>query len=172
MRALVVYESTFGNTESIAQAIAAGLAEHLHSDVVEVGAVSDQAVDDYDLLVAGAPTQGFSLSRAGSRENAAKQAGKGPAPRTGLREWLDSLPPARRGALAATFDTRFQKPRWLTGSAARAAAKRLDGRGYRLVVAPESFFVGHTEGPLQEGELERARAWGARLGAAPTVSAR
>jgi hypothetical protein len=167
MRALVVFESAFGNTESIARAIAEGLANHVHVDVLAVDVAASDVSDDIDLLVAGGPTQGFSLSRQGTRETAAKQAATGlPPGRIGLREWLAALPAAREEALAATFDTRFDKPHWITGSAARVAAKRLRAHGYRIIAAPESFFVTGTAGPLREGELERARDWGASLGAA------
>ena len=61
--------------------------------------------------------------------------------------------------------SRFDKPVWLTGSAARAAAKRLRAKGHPLVASPESFFVTHAEGPLADHELNRARVWGRALGA-------
>jgi hypothetical protein len=65
----------------------------------------------------------------------------------------------------ATFDTRIAKPR-LPGSAAAAAEKRLRRLGFRSVVAPKSFYVEGTTGPLVDGEPERARRWGVALGAA------
>ena len=65
---------------------------------------------------------------------------------------------------AAAFDTRFDKPAFLTGSAAKGIAKRLRQRGFELVAEPESFFVLGTEGPLKDGELERAAAWAVALG--------
>jgi hypothetical protein len=71
---------------------------------------------------------------------------------------------------AVAFDTRFKKPRWLTGSAARAAEKRLRELGYRIAAPAESFFVAGTTGPLVAGELDRARRWGDRLGSAVTTS--
>ena len=70
----------------------------------------------------------------------------------------------------ATFDTRYDKPTWLTGSAARRAAKRLRKRGYAVVVPPESYFVDTGVGPLRTGETERARRWGDRLGSTVTTS--
>ncbi len=64
----------------------------------------------------------------------------------------------------ATFDTRIKKGRWFpTGSAASAAAKRLKKLGYQVVVEPEQFAVVESEGPLEEGELERAEQWGTQL---------
>lgn len=71
-------------------------------------------------------------------------------------------PSGRTGVVAATFDTRIDKPRWLTGSAARKAADLLRHNGYR-VVATDSFVVSGTQGPLCDGEIERAQAWGAEL---------
>jgi hypothetical protein len=80
----------------------------------------------------------------------------------GAREWLEGSRQAK-AKMAAAFDTRFGKPRWLTGSAALRIARRLRRSGYRLVAPPESFFVLHTEGPLREGEEDRARMWAAEL---------
>ena len=65
--------------------------------------------------------------------------------------------------MAAAFDTRIDKPPALTGVAARGIAKRLGRRGWKLVAEPESFFVEDSEGPLADGELERAREWGKAL---------
>ena len=83
---------------------------------------------------------------------------------TGLREWVESLPPQEEGRLAATFDTRATKVRSLPGSAARGAARAMRRAGFRLVVPSASFYVGDVEGPLDDGELDRARAWGRALG--------
>jgi len=87
----------------------------------------------------------------------------------GIRKFLERLPEVD-GTAAACFDTRFDKSRILTGSAAKAMARRLGRRGYRIVAEPESFFVLDSEGPLKEGELDRARRWGASLGTAADVS--
>ena len=79
----------------------------------------------------------------------------------GLRRWLHGLP-KRDGALAAAFDTRVDRSPTVTGAAARGIARRLRRRGYQ-VLGHESFLVEDSEGPLAEGELERAREWGADL---------
>lgn len=173
MRVLVVFESMFGNTERIARAVADGLAPHAEVELVEVGAAPADLGDGLDLLVVGAPTHGFGLSRPSSRESAAQRTEDGVvSARTGLREWLAALPgQAAIPVPVATFDTRFGNPRWLTGSAAQSAAKRLRERGCPLAAAPESFFVTATTGPLHEGEQERARRWGGTLaGAAARLS--
>jgi hypothetical protein len=87
-----------------------------------------------------------------------------PSTGIGIREWIERVD-AHPDLSVAVFDTRFDKPPWLTGSAARAAMKRLVRRGLHLVSPPESFFVTSTQGPLKEGEIERARSWGEKLGA-------
>ena len=84
----------------------------------------------------------------------------------GIRSWLSEQ--GGDGRAAAAFDTRIDKSPALTGSAARGIAKRLRGRGFELAAAPESFFVDDAEGPLAEGEIERARAWGRTLASSIT----
>jgi hypothetical protein len=162
-RGLVVFESMFGNTEEIAKAVAAGLAEHLTVDVVR--ATPDLTVqDDVELLVVGGPTHAFSMSRANTRSSAAQQGapaaiGRGP----GLREWLDDLNPrAGNGPAVAAFDTRIRK-RGVPGSAARAAEKRLRKLRLRVLAPATSFWVAGTTGPLLPDEQERARLWGRSL---------
>jgi Flavodoxin len=157
MKAVVLYESLFGNTEAVAKAIAEGLAPFGQVTVAQVGEAARALSADADLLVVGAPTHAHGMSKPASRRqpNAKVVA-------TGIREWLEGLPQARGGAVAA-FDTRFDKPRWLTGSAAVHIARRLRRTGYQVVVAPESFFVEHAGGPLCDGEAGRARRWGQRL---------
>lgn len=163
-RALVVYESMFGNTRQVAEAIAVGLMSHLAAEVVEVGAAPAGAVDDVGLLVVGGPTHAFGMSRPATRRDAGEQATAPLAsPGIGVREWLERLE-VTAGVAAATFDTRVDKPR-VPGSAAKAAAKRLRRLGARLVDPPTSFFVHGTPGPLLDDELERATRWGEALGA-------
>lgn len=166
MRALVVVESVFGNTRRIAEEVANGLAQGLgESGQVRVADVSDppEPVDDVDLLVVGGPTHAFAMSRMSTRRSAAEQAGGGSQPaETGLREWLALAEKAPTGARAAAFDTRMDRPR-LPGSAAAGAARRLRRLGYDLIARPETFRVIGTQGPLREGELDRARAWGVEV---------
>ena len=161
MRALVAYESMFGNTQIIAEAIAEGLSERMDVEALEVGAAPTR-IDDVAILILGGPTHTFGLTRPGTRQDAARQATQGLVSRgLGLREWLTSLEgPA--GA-AAAFDTRIAKPH-LPGSAARVAEKRLRRLGFRIVAPAESFYVEGSLGPLQAGERERARRWGQTLG--------
>jgi len=162
-KALVVYESMWGNTEKVARAVAAGLASWLEVEVCEVGA-APAVTTDVDLLVIGAPTHAFSMSRASTREDARRR-GAGRGAETGLREWLDELPSGRHPQRLATFDTRIEKVRHLPGSAAKSAARAAHHRGYPHASEVESFYVAGIEGPLEDGELVRASAWGRRISA-------
>jgi hypothetical protein len=169
IRALVVYESMWGNTEEIARAVAAGLAERADVQVVDV-TDAPASPGDVDLVVAGGPTHAFSMTRASTRADAARQ-GAPSAPQTiGLREWLAHLPPGG-SAPVATFDTRVEKVRRLPGSAARSAARAVRRHGYRLAAPAHSFYVEDTPGPLLDGEVERATQWGRELASA-TLGAR
>jgi hypothetical protein len=123
MNAVVVFESMYGNTQRIAEAIAEGLGPPGDVRVVEVGEAGAATLDGADLLVAGGPTHAHGLSRAGTRAGAADRTGDRLVSRgAGLREWLAALPRGAAPRHAAAFDTRFDKPRWLTGSAARGTA--------------------------------------------------
>jgi flavodoxin len=157
VKAVVLYESLYGNTEAVARAIAEGLAPIGEVALARFGELPQGAAEEADLVVLGGPTHGWGMTRFGSRKRPNTEAYP-----VGAREWLEGLRQAK-GKMAAAFDTRFGKPRWLTGSAALRIARRLERCGYRLVVGPESFFVQHTEGPLREAEKDRARRWGAEL---------
>lgn len=164
MHALVVYESMFGNTQLIAKAVAGGLSSGMDTEIVEVGAAPTVIDDDVDVLVVGGPTQAFGLSRPRTRQTAAEQAGPGlMSTGIGLREWLDAVERGSESVAAAAFDTRFDKPHWLVGSAARGVEKCLRRLGFRVIAPSQSFFVTGTPGPLLDGEAERARRWGEEL---------
>jgi flavodoxin-like protein len=156
MRALVVYESMFGNTERLARAIADGLAETAEVTLAEVA--TTPAVTGYDLLIVGSPTHAFGLSRPSTRQEAERQGAK--HANAGLREYLDHSPPLP-GLAAAAFCSRMDKA--MTGSAARKADKRLRRLGCRVVSTPAEFRVSGTSGPLLDGELDRARTWATSL---------
>jgi hypothetical protein len=165
MRSLVVYESMFGNTKVIAEAIAEGLSAHSAVDIEEVGDAPTSPPPDMDLLVVGGPTHAFGMSRASTRQSAGEQAEHGIiSSRIGLREWIDGLRAPGGGIAVATFDTRIARPR-VPGSAARRAEKRLVSLGYRAITRPKSFWVQGTPGPLVEGESERATRWAENLAA-------
>ncbi|MER7506068.1 flavodoxin domain-containing protein [Nonomuraea pusilla] len=172
MDALVVYESMFGNTKQIAEAVAEGLATRMRAEVAEVGSAPDFIGDQVALLVVGGPTHAFGMSRESTRQSAAQQAPGGLVSKgRGLREWLGGLGSSSATLASAAFDTRVFKPR-MPGSAARGAAKRLRRAGIRLVAPAQSFYVAGTPGPLLDGELDRARAWGESLAASVAVPTR
>ncbi|HEX6578186.1 MAG TPA: flavodoxin domain-containing protein [Jiangellaceae bacterium] len=162
MRALVVYESMFGNTQAVAEAIAAGVSPHLSVDIVEVSQASPVVGSEVDLLVVGGPTHAFGMSRPKTRTSAAEQATAGlVSTGIGLREWLESFE-CSSTTVAAAFDTRVDKPR-LPGTASHAAERRLRRRGCTIAARATSFLVEGMTGPLLAGEEDRARRWGESL---------
>lgn len=170
MNALIVYESLFGNTEEIARAIADGVSRHVPVDVFEVTEVPEGKETGAQLLVFGGPTHAFSMSRESTREDAVRQGATHTETGVGIREWLTGLHPSAQSAPIATFDTKVGKMRHLPGSAAKKAEKLAHRHGFKSLVSPESFFVDDVDGPLLDGELERATAWGDSLGAKTTGS--
>ena len=141
MNTLIIYDFTFGNTAQLAQAMADKLGEHGASRI----ALADEAglveVKDIDLLLVGGPTQRHGLS-------------------PNMKSLLEGFPRRTLQSIrAGAFDTRYHMSAWKSGSAAHAIASKLKRAGASLIVEPESFFVTEREGPLEEGELERAAAW-------------
>lgn len=168
-RALVVYESMFGNTRSIAEAIAGGVASRLPVEPIEVSSAPTWIPEDVTLVIVGGPTHALGLSRPKTREDASRQAsGSLVSSGSGLREWLASVN-TRPNVDGATFDTRIDKPR-IPGSAAKAAERRLRRIGFRILAQATSFYVTGTQGPLLAGELDRARRWGESVVASTQVS--
>jgi len=170
MQAVVVYESMFGNTHAIADAVAAGLAETFDVEVVPVTRADLAQIGEADLVVVGGPTHVHGMSRASTRASAAKQAeadGSGltlepDAVNEGVREWLTSLNSGRGHGMAAAFDTRLRGPVAFTGHASKSIGRALRRTGYELIAEPESFLI-TGKNKLCAGELERARVWGAAL---------
>ena len=162
MKALVVYESMFGNTELVARAIGAGLGA---DSVVKVACAPAFVPDGVDLLVVGAPTHAHGLSRPATRSQAARRGAIDGATADGVREWLGQLG-IPRAILGAAFDTRRSGPTLLTGSAASGVHKLLGSAGVR-VIGTRSFVLADGEetgaGGMSEDELERARRFGNEL---------
>ncbi|MET8540262.1 flavodoxin domain-containing protein [Kitasatospora sp. NPDC004799] len=176
MHTVIVYESMYGNTREIAEAIAEGVREADPQAAVDCLPVAEADADltrTADLLVVGGPTHMRSMSTGLSRRMAASAEGhkagheaaaaearetvEGP----GLRSWFHDLPDTEPGTHAAAFDTRVAMPR--AGGAADGIAHRLSRHHYDVVVEPEGFLVKDADGPLRAGERERARAWGTGL---------
>ena len=172
LRALLVYESMFGNTEEVARDIAAGLtAAGVLVRLVEVTSARPAEEYDVDLLVVGAPTHAFSLSRASTRADAVQQGAPSSVAATGLREWLGAMPGhGRRHGMAATFDTRVTSMRRIPKAASTRAYHLLSHLGFEMLSRPTGFLVTGTKGDLVTGEGERAEAWGREI--ARTAKAR
>jgi len=172
MRITVIFESMFGTTRSVADAIAEGLAPFGTITVANVNdAGSSDAASTADTLVVGGPTHVHGMSRPASREEArawaddpAKHVTLDPtAPGTGVREWMETL-----GAVPpqiAAFDTRIDIAQILSGRASTHIEHTLTKRGATALVPAESFLVSK-QNVLEPDELTRARAWGASVGAA------
>lgn len=163
MRSRIVYESMFGNTAAIAEAIAEGLRGYGPVEVLNIAAAANVPAPAVDLLVVGGPTHALGLSRQRTRLDAAGRTEAPVVVDIGIREWLDAALPVPAGCRAAAFGTKAAKPPWLPGSAAHGAAKRLRRLGYQLADEPMDFLVDGMTGPLGEGELDRARSWAERL---------
>ena len=156
MKAYVVYDSAYGNTEKIAWSIGGALGPPTEATVIRVGEINPEELTGIDLLIVGSPTQKFN-------------------PTPAISNWLKSLPKeSLKGIRAAAFDTRFteeeiNKVRVLAfmvnifGYAAKPIADRLKNKGAELVLDPEGFYVSDTEGPLLKLELDRAALWAGSL---------
>lgn len=163
MSTLVVYDSVFGNTGKVAEAIAAELAETQQVRTLSVGEAGPDDLAGVSLLVVGSPTRGF-------------------RPLPAVQEFLAALPDsALRSLNAAAFDTRIDLEtvhpaplRWIVdcgGYAADVMHHKLIERHCREAAGPIGFLVTGAEGPLKEGELDRAREWARSIAtaAAPTT---
>lgn len=165
-RALVVYESIFGDAKTIALAIAEGLATRLPVDVVEARDAPAQVSTDVRMLVVGGPNHAFGMPKEATREGAITDYGADiPDTSFGLHEWLDTVQ-LPRVMNAAAFDTRIDRPKLVTtfDHAAKTEEKLLRGLGATLAAPAEHFFVVDAKGPLADGEEDRARRWGRALG--------
>src|SRR6476619_2127916 len=161
--ALVVYESMFGATRQVAEAVADGLSRSTRCTVVEVGGAPTVVDKDVDLIVIGAPTHAFGLSTPDTRHQAQKETNTPVISRDlGVREWLAALVLLSSRTRTAAFDTHV-KQRWVPGSAAHRIAHALAHKGLAEAQEPVSFRVDGKTGPLLDGELARAQDWGETL---------
>jgi flavodoxin len=150
MKKLVVYDSYFGNTEKIAVAISNSLGDG-ESGAIKVNNIKSEHMDGIEILVVGSPTRAFNATKA-------------------INDFLKNLPQdSLRGVKVAAFDTRvnpkdvnskilnfFVK---IFGYAAKPMGNKLKKKGGNLIVEAEGFFVKGSEGPLKDGEIERAENW-------------
>lgn len=144
MEPLIIYDSAYGNTESIARAIGRGIAVDVRT--IHVREADSYGLDSVDFLIVGSPTQGGRATPA-------------------IQNFLEGIPEsALKGKCVAAFDTRLPtKFVGIFGYAAGRIADILRAKGCTLVASPEGFMVKGKEGPLKEGEEERASKWGKEL---------
>ena len=161
MKVMVIYDSQYGNTAQIAQAIADGLKsaakDAIEVDLRKIGDVRPEQLAGLDVLIVGSPTQRFSST-------------------TAMRDFLKAIPKkALAGVSVAGFDTRLTEAElhahgamlgklvdWF-GYAAPRISEGLEKRGGHVTMPPEGFYVRGTEGPLLEGEIERAADWARQI---------
>ena len=140
MKTLIVYDSTYGNTEEIARAIGEAITGEVK--LLRVGEADPS--ETFDLLIVGSPTHGGRPTQA-------------------IQDFTKRVP-ALNGAPVAAFDTRLSTSLVkIFGYAAGRIGKTLEKKGGTLVKPPEAFFVKGTKGPLREGELERAASWAGEI---------
>jgi len=142
MKALIVYDSVYGNTEKIARAMAEAITPSSDVKVLRVGEANPSEMESIDLVIVGSPTH----------------AGR---PTPAVQDFLNKVTQqSLKGIQVAAFDTRVtSKFAKIFGNAAGRMGRHLTKKGGVLIVSPENFFVTGREGPLKEGELERAAAW-------------
>jgi flavodoxin len=161
MNAIILFDTQFGNTQKIAEAIAAGLPPTISVRVQRASDITNVEAGLVELLIVGGPTQRQRIT-------------------TSLEAVLEATPRrSLKGSRAAAFDTRYRMAAWLTGSAAQRIARLLKKLGAQLVVPPESFFIQQDVPPkgqkrrheieqLEPGELERAAEWARKVAEAAT----
>ncbi len=166
MKAVVVYELHWGNTAAIAEAIAAGIGPG--TVALTTDEASGSAIADADLIVAGAPVIAFRLATDTMLERLDGDATKEPRPadvgHPSMRHWLEGLEP--RVGYGAAFETRVH---WSPGGATGAIEHGLGEAGYQVVAKGRRFLVTGQYGPLRDGQLDAAHAWGEELAQAVAV---
>ncbi len=169
MKAVIVYQSLWGNTAAVARAIAEGIGPG--TPVLTTIDAAGAVMENLDLLVVGAPLIAFSIPSDKMLESIRANPGKAAAPpdlsHISMQSWLKSLPQGH-GRVAA-YETRIW---WSPGSAAKKILRELEQLGYRRLAEAQRFIVKSKTGPLREGEIERARLWGGELAQAITIPAK
>jgi flavodoxin I len=155
MKALIIYDSFFGNTEKIAKAIGSTISGQMDVEVCKVSDIKLEQLKGLFLLIVGSPTRAFRPSPA-------------------ITKFLNSIAAGSlSGVKAASFDTRISisdtNSRFLRfmanlfGYAAKPISEKLGKKGAQIVIAPEGFLVKDTKGPLKDGEIERVAEWARQI---------
>jgi flavodoxin len=137
MKTLVIFDSNFGNTKRIAEAIAEEFGDS--AKAVSVSKFSIKYLEDVSLLIVGSPIIGWRPS-----EKMAKFLGE--FSKGQLKE-----------IKSVSFDTRVNI--FFHGDAAKKISKKLEEAGAKIITEPQVFFVKGKKGPLLEGEIEKAKKW-------------
>jgi len=151
MKILIIYDSIFGNTEQIARAIGNSLSAKENVEILRVSDIKPEQLIGLELMIVGSPTRVFKPTKA-------------------IMHFLNKIPlNGLKGVKVAAFDTRIStadvNSRFLNilvklfGYAAKPIADKLEKKGGSLIIPPEGFFVKDSEGPLKDGEIERAVDW-------------
>jgi len=159
MKSVVVFESHWGNTAAISHAIAAVLGPD--AEVLETDEATADRMAGVDLVVAGAPVFGLRLPTEGALAEIQERKPEDPAPdlsHPALRLWIGTLPRGRGRSVA--FETAV---RWSPGGATGTIERGLAEVGYARLTRGRRFVVQGRHGPLRNGELEAAHAWGVQL---------
>lgn len=160
MKAIIVYESMWGNTAAVARAVAEGIGPEAMA--LNTSEATAEMIADADLIVGGSPLMGFMMPTQSTRDTLAssKQHRDNPPDLSNpsMRSWFKTLSPG--SGHGAGFETGLG---WSPGSAAKKIARKLASTGYETVLDHERFLVAGTYGPLNDGEIERAKAWGATI---------
>lgn len=153
---IIIYDSYFGNTEKIAQAMANAISDYAKVDLRKVYEVSPDEIKEVKTLIIGSPTRKFNVSEATVR-------------------FLKRIPKnSLNHVRVAAFDTRntqeelnkYKVLSWMVklfGYAAEKISNKLRKLGGNEVIPPQGFYVNGIEGPLMEGELERAAQWAQQI---------
>lgn len=139
MRTLVIYDSHFGNTQRVAETVAGTM----NAAAIPVQAITPAMLEEAGFLVVGSPINAWN-------------------PTPAIMHFLKNMEPGRlKNKKAAAFDTRIKI--FISGNAAKKIARLLQNAGAALVAPPQPFYVKDKEGPLADGELEKAQEWARQL---------
>jgi flavodoxin len=135
MKAIVVYDTKFGNTKQVAE----GIAEVLNAEIINVSAIDPSQIKEYDVFAFGCPVHAWNMS-------------------SGMKTALKRLEgESFVGKKAATFDTRIASR--FAGNAASKIQKKLKKLDFKIAMKPVHFIVTGREGPLADGEMEKVQAF-------------
>jgi len=147
IKGIVVFDTSYGNTEAIAKAISEALKEsEIEVDTFYVKDAKKLSAKDYNCLILGSPTKFGTMSFAV----------KGFLGKVKSEEWMNKP--------FAAFDTENpENVERKEGSAAEKIAEKLrDKKMNQLLPVLKAVVLGW-KGPLQEGEIERAKEYAKRV---------